>query len=109
MKPSVLVIPLGLGLPSLALAGGLMLPGAGPISTSRAGTGVASTEGVEALSLNPAGMAKTNAWTITIGAAMINYDQSFHRNGTYDDDPDNAETYEGMRYPVVENTAKPSL
>src|SRR5262245_38978058 len=109
MKPSVLVLSLGLGLSKAALAGGLLLPGAGEVSTARAGTGPASTEGVEAISLNPAGMAKTDHWTITLGAAIINYDVSFQRNGTYDDDPNNAYPYEGQRYPTITNDAHPPL
>jgi long-chain fatty acid transport protein len=79
------------------------------VSTSRAGTGVASAEGGEALSLNPAGIAKSSGTTITIGAALINYSMSFHRNGTYDTHDLDTEPYEGNRYPVVENDAKPPL
>jgi len=85
------------------------LPGAGAVSTSRAGTGVASTEGAEAISLNPAGMAKSKGTTISLGFAIINYDLTFQRNGNYDDDPDFAYPYEGQRYGVVENTSKPPL
>jgi long-subunit fatty acid transport protein len=87
----------------------LILPGAGAVSTARAGTGVASTEGGEAISLNPAGLAKSKGTTITIGAAIISYAMSFQRNGTYDDNPDVAEPYEGQRYPVVENDPSPPL
>ena len=104
-----LCFAVALAVPNVALAGGLILPGAGAVSTSRAGTGVASTEGGEALTLNPAGMAKTKGTSITIGATIIKYDLSFQRNGTYDDDPDNSYTYEGQRYPLVTNQAKPPL
>jgi long-subunit fatty acid transport protein len=81
------------------------------VSTSRAGTGVASTEGGEAISLNPAGIAKSKGTTITIGAAIINYGMSFQRNGAYDtyDDPMVDTPYEGERYPVIENDPSPPL
>lgn len=94
------------------MAGGLLLPGAGAVSTARAGTGVASAEGGEALVLNPAGLAKSKGTTITIGASIVNYAMSFHRNGTYDDyDDPNLDPlpYEGQRYPVVENDPSPPL
>ena len=42
---------------SVALAGGLFVPGSGAVSTSRAGAAVASTDDGEALSINPAGLA----------------------------------------------------
>lgn len=112
MKPSALALSFGMCVSGTAIAGGLLLPGAGAVSTSRAGTGVASTEGGEAISLNPAGLAKSSGTTITIGAAIINYSMSFQRNGTYDsyDDPmlDNA-PYEGQRYPTIENDPNPPL
>ncbi|HEX5063084.1 MAG TPA: outer membrane protein transport protein [Kofleriaceae bacterium] len=112
MKPSVLVVSLGVCVSGSAFAGGLILPGSGAVSTSRAGTGVASTEGGEAISLNPAGMAKSKGTTITVGAAIINYAMSFQRNGTYDTytDPNLDPTpYEGQDYPIVENNPKPPL
>ena len=45
------------GMPQLAAAGGLLLPGAGAVSTSRAGAAVASAADGEGLVLNPAGIA----------------------------------------------------
>ena len=112
MKPSALGVSLGLCVSGTAMAGGLILPGAGAVSTARAGTGVASTEGGEAISLNPAGIAKSKGTTITIGAAIVNYAMSFQRNGTYDtyDDPTyDPAPYAGQRYPVVENDPSPPL
>jgi len=112
MKLSALTVSFGLWLcisGATAFAGGLLLPGSGAVSTARAGTGVASTEGGEALSLNPAGLAKSKGWTITIGAALIDYSMSFQRNGTYDTHDLDAEPYEGQRYAVIENDAKPPL
>jgi long-subunit fatty acid transport protein len=92
-----------------ATAGGLTLPGAGPVSVARAGAAAASTDDGEALTINPAGMAKSKGTTITIGVTALNYDMSFQRNGTYDTNDIEAETYEGQRYPVVSNHAKPDL
>ncbi|MGE0401366.1 MAG: hypothetical protein AB7T06_31980, partial [Kofleriaceae bacterium] len=45
---------------SQANAGGLFLPGSGATSTSRAGAAVASADDGEALSINPAGLAKSS-------------------------------------------------
>jgi long-subunit fatty acid transport protein len=109
MNVAGLSFALGLCLTGTAAAGGLFLPGSGAVSTSRAGAAVASVDDGEALALNPAGMAKAKGTTITIGAAAINYYMSFHRNGSYDQNPDDVEAYEGQRYGVVENRAKPPL
>jgi long-subunit fatty acid transport protein len=92
-----------------ARAGGLLLPGSGAISTSRAGAAVASAEGGEALALNPAGIAKSKGTTITVSAAIIDQALEFTRRGTYDDIADEALPYEGMAFPTVRNDAKPSL
>jgi len=87
----------------------MILPGAGAVSTSRAGASVAAADDGEALALNPAGIAKVKGTKITIGAAIINYFMTFQRNGTYDMDPNEAESYEGQPYPIVEQDAHPAL
>lgn len=92
----------------LASAGGLFLPGAGVVSTTRAGAAVASADDAEAIALNPAGIAKTTGTKITIGIAAIDYLMSFQRSGTYDRTP-NATSYEGMAYPKITNDPKPPL
>ncbi len=92
-----------------ATAGGLLLPGAGAKSTARAGAAMVAADDGEAISLNPAGIAKAKGTTITLGFAAINYAMSFHRNGNYDFDDDNTDPYEGERYPLVENQSKPAL
>ncbi len=109
MKLGAFTISLGVSASTTAYAGGLILPGSGAVSTARAGTGVASTEGGEAISLNPAGLAKSKGTTITIGAAIINYDMSFQRNGTYDAYAMDPLQYEGDRYPTIENDPSPPL
>ncbi|MGN6108623.1 MAG: OmpP1/FadL family transporter [Kofleriaceae bacterium] len=92
-----------------ASAGGLFLPGSGAVSTSRAGAAVASTEDGEALSINPAGLAKTHGTTITIAASLIQYSMQFTRRGTYDDIPSEVHAYEGTPFATVENKPKPPL
>src|ERR1041385_3256068 len=82
-----------------AAAGGLILPGAGAVSTSRAGASGAGTDDAAAIGPNPPGIAKTKGTKITIGAATISYFMTFQRNGTYDDNPNDAQSYEGQRYP----------
>lgn len=92
-----------------ATAGGLLLPGAGAISTARAGASVAAADDGEALALNPAGLASAGAGTfIQIGISAIDYFMSFRRNGVYDPSTD-ALPYEGSRYPTVTNNASPPL
>ena len=109
MKLGAFTISLGVCASTTAFAGGLILPGAGAVSTSRAGTGVASVEGGEAISLNPAGMAKSKGTTITIGAAIVTYDMSFQRNGTYDPYAMDPLPYQGDPYPTIENDPSPPL
>lgn len=89
--------------PQVAAAGGLLLPGSGAISTSRAGAAVASVDDGEALSINPAGLAKTRGTTITISAAIIGYSMEFQRAGTYDALAAEDRPFEGQRYSTVEN------
>ncbi len=96
-------------IPGVAHAGGLFLPGSGAISTSRAGAAVASADDGEALSVNPAGLAKTHGTTITISAAVISYAMQFTRRGTYDNLEMEDPPYEGQPFPTVKNDAKPSL
>jgi long-subunit fatty acid transport protein len=95
--------------PAVAHAGGLFLPGNGAVSTSRAGAAVASASDGEALSVNPAGLAKSKGTTITLSAAIINYAMSFTRRGTYDDIDTDALPYEGQPFPTVRNDASPPL
>jgi long-subunit fatty acid transport protein len=96
-------------LPRIAAAGGLFLPGAGAVSTSRAGAAVASADDGEALALNPAGIAKSTGNTITISAAMLQYAMEFQRRGTYEAVPGEAYPYADQPYAVEQNDASPSL
>jgi long-subunit fatty acid transport protein len=95
-----------------AQAGGLFVPGSGVISTSRAGAAVASAEDGEALSINPAGLAKTEGVKLTISATLIQYFMSFSRRGQYDPvtNPDGtARPYNGQEYTTVDNDPAPPL
>jgi long-subunit fatty acid transport protein len=92
-----------------ARAGGLFLPGSGAVSTSRAGASVASADDGEALSINPAGLAKSHGTTITVSLALIRYFMQFTRSGTYDDASDDTQAYEGTKYPTIVNDPKPPL
>jgi len=109
MKLGGLLIVGSLLVPQTAGAGGLFLPGSGATSSSRAGAAVASADDGEALSVNPAGLAKTKGWTITISTAFVRYFMEFTRRGTYDDAPDLTAAYEGQPYQTVENDPKPPL
>lgn len=110
MKPRCLVLFVGLaGMPQVAAAGGLLLPGAGAVSTSRAGAAVASADDGEALVLNPAGIAKAKGNTITISTAMIQYAMEFQRRGTYDAVAGETYPYEGQPYALVKNDASPQF
>jgi long-subunit fatty acid transport protein len=92
-----------------AVAGGLILPGTGAISTSRAGAAIASADDGEALAQNPAGLAKASGTTITLSSAIISYSMEFTRRGTYDNIPDADFSYEGQPFATVKNQAKAPL
>ncbi|HEY0484610.1 MAG TPA: outer membrane protein transport protein [Kofleriaceae bacterium] len=96
-------------LPRLSAAGGLLLPGAGAVSTSRAGAAVASVDDGEAVVLNPAGIAKSEGTTITLSAAMIQYAMEFQRRGTYDAVAGESYPYAGQPFNRVKNDPSPPL
>ena len=108
MKLCRLVVLIGAaGLPHHATAGGLFLPGVGAVSTARAGAAVASADDGEALTINPAGIAKASGNTITISASMLQYAMQFQRRGTYDDVPMANYPYAGQPYALEKNDASP--
>jgi len=108
MKPCCWVFLVGaVGVPQLATAGGLLLPGAGAVSTSRAGAAVASADDGEALVLNPAGIAKAKGNVITISAAMIQYAMQFQRRGTYEAADMESYPYAGQPYALQKNDVSP--
>ena len=90
----------------------MFVPGSGAVSTSRAGAAVASTDDGEALSINPAGLAKTEGVKLTISATLIQYFMSFSRRGNYDPvmNPDGTtRPYNGTPYDTIENNPNPPL
>src|ERR1051326_5515966 len=95
--------------PGIAWGGGLLLPGAGSISTSRAGAAVASADDGEALALNPAGIAKTKGTAITLGVTATDYAMTFQPNGNYDPIAEESVSYAGQPYALQKNDAKPPL
>lgn len=97
------------GAPGIAAAGGLLLPGAGAVSTSRAGAATASADDGEAVVLNPAGIAKAEGVTITLSTAMLDYSMEFQRRGTYDNVPGESYPYEGQPFARVKNDPSPPL
>jgi len=92
-----------------ARAGGLLLPGSGAISTSRAGASVASVWGGDAIGINPAGIAIGKGTQITISSALIDYSLSFRRAGNYDATDDAVLPGEGQPYPEVHDTSSPPI
>jgi long-subunit fatty acid transport protein len=97
-------------MPTLASAGGLVLPGSGPVSTGRAGASVASIDDPAALGINPAGLAKTSGLVVHIGSALVAYHQTVGRKGVYEHDPE-APTYswDGTPYRAVSDSSKPAI
>lgn len=87
------------------------MPGSGAVSTARAGAAVASTDDGEALSINPAGLAKAKGLHITVAATLIRYYMSFSRRGTYDAPVIAGDTrpYTGQPYATVTDDPKPPL
>ena len=110
-----LVAPCALGAaavtasPRDAHAGGLNLPGTGPISMARAGAAIASTDDGEAISINPAGLANVTGTRITLGSAFISHSLSFQRNGTYDAVDGQNLPWAGQRYATMTDQAKPAI
>jgi long-chain fatty acid transport protein len=103
---------LALGLvaaPAAAHAGGLFIPGLGPVAQGRAGAYVATAEDPSAIGVNPAGLAKTDGVTVLIGANLIDYAVTFTRRGTYDA-VDNVDLpWAGQPYASVSDESRPSI
>jgi long-subunit fatty acid transport protein len=95
-------------MPTAAHAGGLFLPGIGPIAQARAGANVASVNDPSAIASNPAGLAETPGTVVIIGSRFLDMSLQFKRLGTYDA-TDNANPWEGERYPQQENVGKPAI
>jgi long-subunit fatty acid transport protein len=97
--------------PAFAHAGGLVVPGSGPVSTGRAGAAVASIDDPAAIGINPAGLAKTKGTVLHVGSALINYSQTVHRTGVYEVDGDDPDTHpwNGQPFGPVSDSSKPAI
>ncbi len=95
--------------PGVVHAGGLVVPGSGPVSTGRAGASVASIDDPAALGINPAGLSGTKGTVVHIGAALIAYHQTVGRFGTYENTPDADLPWEGQQYGSVSDESKPVI
>ncbi len=103
---------LALAAPGVAVAGGLVLPGAGPVSTGRAGASVASIDDPSAVAINPARLAAVKgATTVHVGTSLIDYDMTYTRSGTYDEviEPETNDPWEGTPYAAVEDESSPPI
>lgn len=92
-----------------AHAGGLLLPGSGPVSTARAGAALVSLDDPSAIGVNPAGLAGTHGTMVHIGSSFISFHLTFNRAGQYDDDPAHDFAWEGTDYPAVSDDSKPDI
>jgi long-subunit fatty acid transport protein len=101
------VIPLvAIVVPGAALAGGVYVGEAGSQAMERAGAFVAKADDPTALSVNPAGLAKSRRVELYLGANLLNMNLSFQRAGTYPNQnkavqPD----YVGSPFPETSNEA----
>lgn len=100
--------------PSLASAGGTTIPGYGAQAQSRAGAFAAKANDPSAIFHNPAGLSKLTGTTLMLSLNLVNFDQAFTREGTYDSCtsakcPANGLPYSGQAYARVENQAHGSV
>ena len=98
-----------LAAPAAAHAGGLVLPGNGPVSTARAGAAVASVDDPSALATNPAGLAGIHGTMITLGISLIDYRLTFDRAGTYDDVANRTDPWENTPFAPVSDDSTPPI
>lgn len=98
-----------LSLPASARAGGLFVPGTGPVAQGRAGAFVAKADDATALFHNPAGFAKQKGWQVSIGANFVNYDLTFARAGSYEQPSGESLPYAGQDFAPVSDVSKPDI
>ncbi len=98
-----------LALPTAARAGGLFVPGTGPVAQGRAGAFVAKADDGSALFYNPAGFAVQKGWVVSIGSNFVNYDLTFTRAGAYEQPSGQTLPYNGQSYGPVSDESKPAV
>jgi long-subunit fatty acid transport protein len=107
-RSSVVTLAL-VGAPVAAHAGGLFVPGIGPIATSRAGAYVANASDPSALGVNPAGLTKSEGVTVLVGANFLDYSLSFKRAGAYEPVEGEDHPWDGDAYEEQTNASKPPI
>jgi long-subunit fatty acid transport protein len=107
-RSSVVTLAL-VGAPVAAHAGGLFVPGIGPIATSRAGAYVANASDPSAIGVNPAGLTKSEGVTVLVGANFLDYSLEFQRAGAYDQIEGEDHPWEGQAYESQTNQSKPPI
>jgi long-chain fatty acid transport protein len=95
---------------SAAIAGGLFVPGAGPVAQGRAGAFVARADDPSTISHNPAGFAKLDGTQLYVGANFLRYVLSYQRAGVYEPIPgDTQPAYVGQPFPKIENNGDAAI
>jgi long-chain fatty acid transport protein len=94
-----------------AQAGGLFVPGAGPVAQGRAGAFAARADDPSTISHNPAGFAKLDGTQLYVGANFLRYVLSYQRAGVYEPGAEGTEPtdYEGQAFPEVENNGDAAI
>lgn len=99
-----------MSLPAVGIAGGLVLPGSGSVSTGRAGASVASIDDPSAVAINPARLtAVAGDLTIHVGTMLLDYRMKYQRSGSYEEDPEAEDAWEGTPYPEVDDDSSPAV
>jgi long-subunit fatty acid transport protein len=91
-------------------AGGMVIPGAGPPAQPRAGAFVARADDASTVAHNPAGFAKLDGTSVTIGGNFIDLSLRYQRLGAYEPSAQSdAPDYEGQPFPAVEDRSRPTV
>lgn len=92
-----------------AHAGGLYLPGNGPIGVARAGAQVVSVDDPSAIATNPAALAGTTGTVVHVSSSFVSFNLTVGRYGAYEDVADRSDPWEGQAYGAVSDTSKPAI
>lgn len=92
-----------------AHAGGLYLPGNGPVGVARAGAQVASVDDPSAIATNPAALAGTTGTVVHISSSFVSFNLTVGRYGAYEDVADRTDPWEGQAYGSVSDSSKPAI
>jgi long-subunit fatty acid transport protein len=96
--------------PSVALAGGLEIPGNGTEALGRGAAFTAKADDGTALEYNVAGLARQRGTRLMLDVNALFSNYEFQRAGNYPDDPNNAATpWGGQAFPKVHDTGAPTV